>query len=225
MKRNWFEMKAGRANAPAEIFIYDEIGLFGISAMDFIAALKALGEPKAITVRINSPGGEVFAGIAIHNALARHPADKTVVIDGIAASIASFIAMAGDTIEMPDNAMMMLHNPGGLVLGTSNDMRDLADALDKMRESMVSAYAGKSKQPRDRVIAMMDAETWLTAAEAVELGFADSVTEPVKMAAKFDLTAKFGHVPTALQLTKHDIAVASWDRVIEAVNKRFGVAA
>ena len=103
----------------AEIVIYDEIGAFGIPAKAFLDELKALGPVPELTVRINSPGGSVFDGVAIYNALKRHSAAITVWIDGIAASIASMIAMAGDEIVMPENAMLMLHDPSGLVMGTA----------------------------------------------------------------------------------------------------------
>ena len=112
----------------AEIIIYDEIGAFGIPAKAFLDELKALGPVPEVTVRINSPGGSVFDGVAIYNALKRHDAVVTVWIDGIAASIASMIAMAGDEVVMPENAMLMLHDPSGLAIGTAADMRALADA-------------------------------------------------------------------------------------------------
>ena len=130
MKR-WFDFRAQARGA--EIVIYDEIGAFGIPAKAFLDELKALGPVAELTVRINSPGGSVFDGVAIYNALKRHDARLTVWIDGIAASIASMIAMAGDEVVMPENAMLMLHDPSGLVMGTAADMRGMAEALDKMK--------------------------------------------------------------------------------------------
>ena len=109
MSRCWYEFR-GQAKG-AEIVIYDEIGAFGIPAKAFVDELKALGPVAELTVRINSPGGSVFDGVAIYNALKRHDAAITVWIDGIAASIASMIAMAGDEVVMPENAMLMLHDP------------------------------------------------------------------------------------------------------------------
>jgi ATP-dependent Clp protease protease subunit len=133
-----------QAKGPAEIVIYDEIGAFGIPAKALLDELKALGPVAELSVRINSPGGSVFDGVAIYNALKRHQAKVTVWIDGIAASIASMIAMAGDEVVMPENAMLVLHDPSGLVAGTAADMRATADALDKMAAAMVAAYRDKS---------------------------------------------------------------------------------
>ena len=131
MKR-WYEFCA-RAKSAAEIVIYDEIGAFGIPAKAFLDELKTLGPVTELTVRINSPGGSVFDGVAIYNALKRHDAAITVWIDGIAASIASMIAMAGDEVVMPENTMLMLHDPSGLVLGTAADMRGMAEARGAVR--------------------------------------------------------------------------------------------
>jgi ATP-dependent Clp protease protease subunit len=191
--KTWFKIEA-KAEAAAEILIYDEIGTFGISAKNFIDELQALGDVKSLTLRINSPGGDVFDGLAIYNVLERHPAEINVTIDGVAASIASVIAMCGDKITMPDNAFMMIHEPWGVVLGTATDMRKLADELDMIKNSIVSAYRKKSGLSDEKIVEMMAAETWMTAQEAVDLRFADEVLEPAQIAARFDLT-KFKHPP------------------------------
>ena len=196
MMRRWYEFRA-RAKGAAEIVIYDEIGAFGIPAKAFLDELKALGPVAELTLRINSPGGSVFDGVAIYNALKRHQARVTVWIDGIAASIASMIAMAGDEVVMPENAMLVLHDPSGLVVGTAADMRATADALDKMAAAMVAAYRDKSGAGDAEIEALMAAETWLSAEEAVELGFADRVEAPVRMAAHFDLS-RFRNPPPQL---------------------------
>jgi ATP-dependent Clp endopeptidase proteolytic subunit ClpP len=193
--RRWYEFRA-RAKA-AEIVIYDEIGAFGIPAKAFLDELKALGPVAELTLRINSPGGSVFDGVAIYNALKRHQARVTVWVDGIAASIASMIAMAGDEVVMPENAMLVLHDPSGLVAGTAADMRATADALDKMAAGMVAAYRDKSGAGDAEIEALMAAETWLSAEEAVELGLADRVEAPVRMAAHFDLS-RFRNPPPQL---------------------------
>jgi ATP-dependent protease ClpP protease subunit len=193
VKRRWYEFRA-RARDATEIVIYDEIGAFGIPAKAFLDELKALGPVAELTVRINSPGGSVFDGVAIYNALKRHQARVTVWIDGIAASIASMVAMAGDEVVMPENAMLVLHDPSGLVAGTAADMRATADALDKMAAAMVAAYRDRSRAGEDEIEALMAAETWLSAEEAVELGLADRVEAPVRMAAHFDLS-RFHNAP------------------------------
>jgi ATP-dependent Clp protease protease subunit len=194
--KRWYEFRA-QAKGAAEIVIYDEIGAFGIPAKVFLDELKALGPVAELTLRINSPGGSVFDGVAIYNALKRHQAAITVWIDGIAASIASMIAMAGDEIVMPENAMLMLHDPSGLVLGTAADLRSMAEALDKMAAAMVAAYRDKSRAGDAEIAALMSAETWLSAEEAVELGLADRVEQPIQMAAQFDLS-EFRNAPPQL---------------------------
>jgi ATP-dependent Clp endopeptidase proteolytic subunit ClpP len=181
----------------AEIVIYDEIGAFGVPAKAFLDELKALGPVAELTVRINSPGGSVFDGVAIYNALKRHDAAITVWIDGIAASIASMIAMAGDEVVMPENAMLMLHDPSGLVVGTAADMRGMAEALDRMKAGMVAAYRDKSGRDDAEIEALMREESWLSAQEAVALGLADRVEAPVRMAAHFDLS-RFRNPPPQL---------------------------
>lgn len=185
MGKRWYSIRNAKKGA-AEVSIYDEIGLWGIRAADFARDLKAAGDLKEITVRLNSPGGSVFDGLAIHNILKDHAANVTVKVDGIAASIASVIAMAGDRVEMPENAMMMIHDPSGLALGTAEDMRELADVLDKIKASLVSAYRNKSGMADEEIAALMADETWLSAAEAKEKGFADEVTQAVKLAACAD---------------------------------------
>jgi ATP-dependent Clp protease protease subunit len=193
--KRWYEFRAQAKGA--EIVIYDEIGAFGIPAKAFLDELKALGPIAELTVRINSPGGSVFDGVAIYNALKRHDAAITVWIDGIAASIASMIAMAGDEVVMPENAMLVLHDPSGLVMGTAADMRATAEALDRMKAGMVAAYRDKSGRDDTEIEALMAAETWLSAQEALELGLADRVEAPVRMAAHFDLS-RFRNIPPQL---------------------------
>jgi ATP-dependent Clp endopeptidase proteolytic subunit ClpP len=199
--KGWYEFRARMPGA--EIVIYDEIGAFGVPAKAFLDELKALGPLAELTVRINSPGGSVFDGLAIYNALKRHDAAITVWIDGIAASIASMIAMAGDEVVMPENAMLVLHDPSGLVAGTASDMRAMAEALDRMKAGMVAAYREKSGRDDAEIEALLREETWLSAQEAVALGLADRVEAPVKMAAHFDLS-RFRNTPpqvTALVAT------------------------
>jgi ATP-dependent Clp protease protease subunit len=193
--KRWYDFRAQAKSA--EIVIYDEIGAFGIPAKAFLDELKALGAVAELTVRINSPGGSVFDGVAIYNALKRHQANITVWIDGIAASIASMIAMAGDEVMMPENAMLMLHDPSGLVMGTASDMRAMAEALDKMKAGIVAAYRDKSGRGDAEIEALMRDETWLSAQGAVDLGFADRVEQPVRMAAHFGLS-RFRNPPPQL---------------------------
>ena len=189
---NWYNIRA--LDAGAELSIHDEIGAYGISAKDFINELGQLPGDAALTLRLNSPGGSVFDAVAIYNALKRHEGTVTVSIDGIAASAASYIAMAGDEVVMPENAFLMIHDPSGLVMGTAADMRAMAEALDKIAGTLIKGYAAKSGKAEDEVAQLMAAETWFTATEAVEAGFADTPAEPVKIAASFDVT-RFRNAP------------------------------
>ena len=193
--KTWFEIKA--MGSSAEISIYNEIGGWGVSAKDFMYSLKDAGALTDITLRINSPGGSVFDGMAIYNQLVAHKAQVTVYIDGLAASMASVIAMAGDLIVMPENAMMMIHNPWMIAGGDAEELRNNADLLDKIKSNMVGSYAKRTGKTDDEISAIMDAETWFTGKEAVENGFADESLQPLDIAASikgFDLT-KFKNTP------------------------------
>lgn len=172
---SWFRMKASAANE-AEIYIYDEIGFWGITARQFVSDLQALGDVSRINLHINSPGGDVFEGIAIFNALKHHGAAITVHIDGIAASMASVIAMVGNPVIMPENTMMMIHKPWGFAGGDANDMRDYADLLDKMESVLIPAYADKTGKSTEEIAGMLEDETWMSGTECVALGFADQTT-------------------------------------------------
>lgn len=188
--RQWFTMKA--EDKTAEIVIYDEIGKswWGedtVSAKQFLDDLTALGDVDAITLRINSPGGDVFDGVAIHNALKNHKATVTAQVDGIAASAASFIAMAADKIVMPSNSFLLIHGASGISLGNADDMRAMADDLDRIDKSLTATYVARAKSTTAKVKALMKEDRLMDAAEAKDWGFADEVTSEKKMAAKFSL--------------------------------------
>jgi ATP-dependent protease ClpP protease subunit len=160
-----------------EIFLYDGIGdaFWGmIDAATVIADLNKLAG-RRVTLRISSPGGSVDEGRLIYNALQRHQGGVDVVVDSSAYSIASYIAMAGDRVVMAKNAMMMLHNPWTMAFGDAAELRKMADVLDKYRDSIVDAYTDKSEKDKKSVMAILDAETWYTAQEAVDAGFATEV--------------------------------------------------
>jgi ATP-dependent protease ClpP protease subunit len=190
-------IRAAARKGSAEVTIYDPIGQDwignGVTAKKFREELLALGELDEIVVRINSPGGEVFDGFAIYNALKDNPARVVVHVDGLAASIASVIAMAGDEVIMGRGATLMIHNPWTLAIGDADDMRKVAEQLDKVGKGLVDAYMSRAKVSRQRVISWMDDETWFTAEEAVGAGFADTMAEDdaeqIKVAARF--AAKF----------------------------------
>lgn len=183
--QNWYEFKA-LENGATEIYVYDEIGFWGITAKDFARDLKELDPKGEINLRINSPGGSVTDGIAIYNLLKNHKAKVNTFVDGLAASMASVIAMAGDTITMPENALMMIHNPWGGAMGDADELRKTADVLDKMKTALVSAYVNKTGLDDTEIANLMTAETWMTGAEALEKGFATQITDEVNLQASFD---------------------------------------
>jgi ATP-dependent Clp protease protease subunit len=145
--------------------------------------LKALGDVKRVHLRINSPGGDVFAAHTILNLLKNHPAKVTTHIDGLAASAASIVAMAGDEVIMPSNGMMMIHNPQGCQKGDARDMQDMASILNKVRDGIVAVYQDKTGMERQAIINLMNAETWMSADQAKELGFVDTISDCVDVAA------------------------------------------
>lgn len=195
LSASWYSIQA-KANNSAEIWLYDEIGRWGISAKQFAQELKALGDIKHIDLRIHSPGGDVFEGLAIYNLLKNHPAKVTTHIDGLAASMGSVIAMAGDIINMPENAMMMIHKPWGIQGGDADDMRQYAELMDKMETSMIGAYR-RTGLSDDELKALLKQETWYTGAEAVAAGFADNVTQAVEAAALLKSTPEYENMPKA----------------------------
>ena len=165
----------------AELLIYGEIvseQWFNddTAPKQFADALAALGG-KPLTLRINSPGGDVFAAQAIYNKIRDYPGAVTVKIDGLSASAATIITCAGDTVIMPENALYMIHNPLTIAMGNAEDMRKTADTLDTVRETIVNVYLKRTggKVEADDIKSMMDAETWLTAQEALDYGFVDSI--------------------------------------------------
>ncbi len=186
----------------AEIYLYDVIGedfFGGISAKMFADELNKIKSVKQINLRINSPGGSVFDGNTMFTLLKSHKANINVYIDGLAASIASVIAMAGDSIEISSTGMMMIHDPSGVSMGPAEDHRKMADLLDKIRDQIVDTYASRSSKPRDELASLMANETWFSPQEAVDAGLADSVGADAAIAAclRPDLF-KYKNMPTNL---------------------------
>ncbi|MFJ6667421.1 head maturation protease, ClpP-related [Streptomyces sp. NPDC091383] len=177
--RSWYRITNEASNDEAEVMLYDEIGgWFGATADEFIADLRGVTAPN-LRVRVNSPGGSVFEGVAIANALRSHPANVTVQVDGIAASIASVIAMAGDRIEMAPNTMMMIHDASGLCMGNAADMAEMGELLDLISDNIADAYAARAGGTRAEWRARMQAETWYLPDDAVTAGLADqAITAP-----------------------------------------------
>lgn len=172
------------------------------SAAEFRDALKALGDLKQLNLHINSPGGNVFEGISIYNMLKQSKAHVNVYIDALAASIASVIAMSGDTIFMPANSMMMIHNPYTSAVGNADELRKTADDMDQITKASVVSYLQKAgdKISEDKLRELMDNETWLTAQAAVDYGLADEVIDANQAVASLNspFAKTFKHLPEQL---------------------------
>jgi len=183
----------------AEILIYDVIGFPFVEAKQFIKDLNAI-KAKQITVRLNSPGGDVFDGVAVYNALKNHPAKITTRIEGLAASIASVIALAGDEVQAYANTMYMIHDPWVMAVGNQEDLRSIADVLEKIGGQLADIYTGKTGLEADTIKEMMHTETWMTAQEGKGLGFVDKVLdgEGKTAKAKYDLKNIYSNVPEDL---------------------------
>jgi ATP-dependent Clp protease protease subunit len=193
------------AGDTGEIVLYDDIGEGfwggGISAAQFKDDLNGLGPVSLINVRINSAGGQVFEGLTMYNLLAQHKARVVTHIDGLAASIASVVAMSGDEIRIADNAMMMIHNAAGMCAGTSEQMRATADLLDTVTSTIRSTYCKQCGQPADKIAQLMADETWLNAADAKKLGLVDRVVDSMDVTARIDPRRfQFKNAPPALLL-------------------------
>lgn len=210
---SWYRI-TNEAGAPTRVDIYDEIGgggwfSTGVTAVDFVAELA--GIVGDLEVHINSPGGDVFDGLAIYNSLAQRPGNVTTVVDGLAASAASFIAQAGKQRVVSPGSMMMIHDAAGVAFGNGSDMREMADLLDKVSDNLASIYAshsGIAEGWRDA----MQKESWYTADEAVAAGLADRLAErpasdALAAAAKFDLSA-YEHAPTLVDADQRPVAKA-----------------
>lgn len=166
----------------AVVRLYDPVdswgGYWGVSAREFLETLDGLSDAKTIELHINSPGGEVYEAIAILNALRQHPARVVAIVDGLAASAASFIAAGADELVMGRNTELMVHDAWGVGIGPAATMRELADMLDRISDNIASIYAEKAGTPTAGWREVMLAETWFSAAEAVEAGLADRVDSP-----------------------------------------------
>lgn len=218
MAENWYSLAASDSTGAAQIHIFDQIGrsIFdetGIAAIDFVRDLKDLGDVERIDLHISSPGGSVTDGLAIYHALKSHPAKIVTHVDGIAASIASVIMLAGDEVRIPQSGLIMIHDPSAILNGDSRELRKQADGLDRIADAMVKIYSQHSGQPEAKVRELMQAETWLSGEEAVALGFADVLVEESKVTAHANTEAAQRRVHAELvagaQLQAKDQRIAS----------------
>jgi ATP-dependent protease ClpP protease subunit len=178
-RKSWYQIrgKASLNSREVQIDLLSDIGGFGISAQSFRDDLQRVGANESIHLTISSDGGDVLEGISIFNQLLAHQGNVRVTINGLAASIASYIAMAGDQIEIMDNAFFMLHNVWSLVGGDSDELRKVAGTMDKLQASIVKAYADQTGMSNAEIESLMDAESWLSATEALRLGFVDRIVD------------------------------------------------
>ncbi|WP_350224387.1 ClpP-like prohead protease/major capsid protein fusion protein [Halopseudomonas bauzanensis] len=199
--KSWYTINA-LSQGHIEIELYDDIGAWGVSAKSFSADLKEKGGFQAarIDVRIHSYGGDVMDGFVIYNLLRGLPGQVHVYIDGVAASMASVVAMAG-TVHMPENAWMMIHKPWGGQIGDEDDMRDYADWLARNEKNLIDAYTRKTGKSDEEIRAMLKPPTWMNGREAVEAGFADHLMEPLQAAAQLtsQRIMEFPDMPEALK--------------------------
>jgi|TARA_R110002074_G_scaffold1973_5_gene11902 ATP-dependent Clp endopeptidase proteolytic subunit ClpP len=184
---NWYNIKNIAESNTTEVMIYDEIGMWGVDAKSFIEEIKSIPNNNSILLRINSPGGSVIDGLAIFDALNRLPQKVTSRIEGLAASMASVIALAADEVVMSENSLFMIHNVWGMEVGGSEELRKAADFMDKLSAKLLSIYVSKTGKTEEEIQGWMDAETWFDSSEAMTAGFINSIEAPIKLAAKFDL--------------------------------------
>jgi len=182
---NWYNIK-NLSESSTEVVIYDEIGAWGVDSKSFIEEVKQISTEN-ILLRINSPGGSVIDGLSIHDAIKRMPQNVTAQIEGLAASIASIIALGANQVTMSENSLFMIHNVWGGETGGAKDMRKAADLMDKMGDRLVNIYVGKTGLDESTIRNWMDEETWFTADEALDAGFINLVEKPIALAAKFDI--------------------------------------
>ena len=189
---------AKTSDREAELILYGVVDRWGdINPREVRDQLKALGPLDTLHVHLNSEGGSIFAGLAVYNTLLLDAARVIVHVDGIALSMASVIAMAGDEIVMAEGAMLMIHNPLWMAAGEAEELRQTADVMDKLKDQLVAIYARRTGKPPEEISAWMDAETWLTGDEAIAAGFADRTEARLAIAAALD-PAKFVNLPKHL---------------------------
>lgn len=189
MKKTWYTIEANKKKKKYyNVFILDEIGLFGVSARNFIKDLNEV-EAEVINLHVDSPGGSITDGIAIYNALRAHPAQVDVYIDGIAASIASIIILAGDNVYIPENAGVFTHLPmlSDMEMPNRNDLDEGIEILGRFEKILTNIYTKHTGADDETVKGWMEKDTWFWGQEAVEAGFASEVVEKVSIAAKYDL--------------------------------------
>lgn len=204
-KTEWYKIES-LSDDDTEVLIYDVIGWPFNDAGELVRALAGIST-KTVTVRINSPGGDVFDAMAIFNALQSHKSKIVTRIESLAASAASFIALAGKEVQAYQNAMYMIHDPWVLAAGNQYDLREIADILEKISGNMIDIYSQNSNIGKKEIRDMLKAETWFTAKEAKEKGFIDKIIDGKAAKAQFDLSM-FANVPDGMSAEINDEPIA-----------------
>tara|TARA_R100000654_G_scaffold20855_2_gene42089 strand:- start:13308 stop:14297 length:990 start_codon:yes stop_codon:yes gene_type:complete len=190
--KKWYDVKASTSTNPVDVYIFDEIGSSNINAKSFISEIRNY-KKRPMNLHINCVGGDVFEGMAIYNVLRKREYKTTVYIEGIAASMGSVIALAADEIIMAENSLFMIHNAWGGAMGEAKDLEKTASLLNKISAEIADIYVKKTNLSYEKIKNMMDEETWLNADEAYNLGFVDSISDAIKVAAKYDVS-KFKNI-------------------------------
>lgn len=200
------------SDTQADIYVYDVIdSMWGASASGLVSALASAGD-KTVHMHINSPGGDVFEARAMTAAIAAHPGTVIAHIDGVAASAASYLALAASEVRMTDGGLFMIHNAWTMAMGNASDFRSTADLLQKIDGTIAADYMRKTGKSADDIAALMDAETWMTAQEALDAGFIDAIDANTqaegKAAAKWNLAA-YANAPAAPEPQPDLVALAA----------------
>jgi|GEM_PF-2263079 len=195
LAREWRPVNLVQNETGATIYVYDVIGSdWGVSAMSVIQAITQAGDSETLTVRVNSPGGDVFESKAIIAAIQSFKGKTVAIIDGLCASAATSIAIACNEVEMASGALFMIHNASGMAYGDKTDMRNTADLLEKVEGTIVAGYVEKTGKDAEDIVAMMENETWMTADEALANGFVDRIGKKPAMENTWNLSA-YGKAP------------------------------
>jgi len=208
--KNWYSIK-NKSAGELNVSIHEEIGMWGITAAEFIDELRAPKNVDKINLSIHTPGGSVLDGFAMYNALKSHPAKVYGHVEGIAASAGSFILMASDYISMPEDSWVMIHNAYGGAFGDSEEIRKAADIVEKLQDSVINIYHKRTGKDVNELADMMKEETWMNAHQAVEHGFADTITDAIGVASRCHGFEKyFKSMPV-----KNEIDISSIDTIKE----------
>ena len=227
----WFTISnKASEKGPVDVLLYGEIGGGwsgdGVEAKAFREEFDAIPKASPINLRIHSPGGSVFDGLAIYNTILGRSKDVTAYVDGLAASAASFIAMAASRVVMPKTSRMMIHDAQGFAIGDSEEMKQMAEILDRESDRIADIYAGKTGKTRDAMRALMKATTWMDGNEAKDLGFADEVTDKESVKNEFDLSV-FRNVPAIphqtinglMNFARNPVPIMNRTQIIALLNK------